>query len=382
MKMIKYLFLWLALIAVQATAQESNLQLWMDKTATVTADGTTVTYFTVSQYDPDHNYLGFNMELALPPGFKINQVKSGREYKNDIALSVRATSTHTISCNMPDTRTLKIACISTQNHELYPDDEYGNIHYPLFTVGVVAEPSTINGVYDVEMSGISFTWRNTEGALVQEVINKLDETCTVTVTGGTDFGGVDYSIPAEGCGTLILPFNSSIPEGMQVYYCNGIVNNSALDLSEMSSITANTPYVVSGVPGNYHFEGVYRALKTRYATAYMTGVYERTEVPEGAYVMQNHKDTYGVGFYRVGSIKTDVTPYHCYLNNFGSEENVLRLEFGGTTGIDGMGDGGNVLVNVYNAQGQLIRVGVKFSDALKGLGQGVYIINDKKYIIE
>ncbi len=186
MKTIQCLILLLALVSVRATAQESQFQLWMDESLTVTADGVTVTYLTVSQYDPEHNYLGFNMEFMLPKGFKINQVKSGRGYKNDIELSVRATDTHTISCNMPDERTLKVACISTQNQELYPDDIDGNIHYPLFTVGIVADPTTINGVYEVEMSGISFTWRNESNTLSQKVIDKLEKICMVTVVGGTD----------------------------------------------------------------------------------------------------------------------------------------------------------------------------------------------------
>ncbi len=381
MKSIKVLSLCLTLLAMQATAQEDNFRLWMDGSATVTADGTTVTYLTVSQNDPDHNYLGFNLELTLPVGFKINQVKNGRNYVNDITISERKDD-HTISCNMPDAQTLKVACISLSNQPLYPDDMDGNPCDLLFTVGIVAESSTINGVYDVEMSGISFTYRESDNSLVDKTIDKLGETCTVTVTGGTDFGGVDYIIPDESCGTMILPFDCSVPEGMTVYSCDEIVDNSTLNLSAVSTITANTPYVVSGTPGNYHFEGTYRALKARYATAYMTGVYETTEVPEGAYVMQNHKDTYGVGFYRVGSVKTSVNAYRGYLNDFGGDSQALRLNIGDITGIDGLKGNDDVLVNVYNAQGQLIRTDVEAGKALKGLSRGIYIINDKKYIIE
>ncbi len=192
MKTIKILSLCLALFAVKAVAQEvqeDKFQLWMDEELAVQNDGSTVTYLTVSQYDPDHNYLGFNMEFNLPEGLKINQVKNGREMKNDIALSERATSTHNISCNMPDSKTLKVACISTANQELYPDDEDGNILYPLFTIGLVAEPTTVLGTYEVEMSGISFTRRGADNALIQKTIDKLGTTLTLTVTD--DITGID-----------------------------------------------------------------------------------------------------------------------------------------------------------------------------------------------
>ncbi len=382
MRIIKYLFLCLALVSAPVTAQDDNFELWMDNELSVTADGTSVVYITVSQYDPDKNYLGFNMELVLPKGFKVHQVKSGRGYKNDIELSVRATETHTISCNMPDAGTLKIACISTQNQELYPDDVDGNPYYPLFTVGIVAETSVINGVYDVEMSGISFTWRNTDGALVQKAVDKLEQTCAVTVTGGRELGGVDYTIPAEGCGTMILPYNTGIPAGMKVYECCGVTAANTLDLSEVTAISANTPYIVCGTPGTYHFDGTYRALKPYYATAFMTGVYEEMEVPAGAYVMQKHPSKQGAGFYRVESVKTTVSPYHSWLNAQPDYAGVLELDFTGTTGIGNDVESCNVKVNIYNAKGQLIRSSVKRSAALKGLEHGVYIIGNEKVLVE
>lgn len=248
---------WLALFTAQAMAQTPNtLEVWMDKEVKVTADGETVTYLTVSEKDPNVNYIAYNMTFTLPKGFKIHQVKSGREYVNDISLSERATSTHQIDCNMPTEGMLKVICTSTQNYELYPDDADGNIIYPIFTIGLVADPSVINGIYDVEMYDVTFVRYLEDGITLAGVDLDHTEYSRFTVTGGTDFPGVDYTLPAEGCGTMILPFNAAIPEGMSVYACTGI-SSSSLNLEAVSDIQANTPYIVTGPEGTYHFTGEY-----------------------------------------------------------------------------------------------------------------------------
>ncbi len=352
----------------------------MDKTVQMTADGSTVTYLTIYQLDPNVDYVAFNMTLTVPKGTKINQVKQGRDKVNDIFLSARATTTHSISCNMADERTLKIACVSSLNQPLYPDDGEGTDPYaPLFTIGLLADPSTINGTYAVEMTGCRFVKEdgNSYSATDLDHVEYSD----FTVAGGTDVAGVDYTIPAEGCGTMILPYHCAVPEGMKVYACDGIADNT-LTVSEVSGIEANTPYLVFGTPGDYHFTGIYRALKAAYSTEYMTGVFETMTVPQGAYVMQNHKATHGVGFYRVGSVETTVNPYRCYLNALPeSNANMMRMPFDGTTGLENLFLSAGP-VNVYNEKGQLIRANVSADKALRGLSKGIYIINDKKIIIE
>lgn len=383
MKTAKLIMAWLALYVAQATAQTPNtLEVWMDESVGVTADGKTVTYLTVSEKDPNVNYIAFNMTLTLPKGMKVNQVRSGREYVADIQLSERATTTHMIDCNMPEERMLKIICTSSSNFELYPDDVDGNIMYPLFTIGLVADPSTINGRYDVEMYDCRFVRYLEDGQTLAPVDLDHMEYSEFVVTGGTD-ASVDFTLPAEGCGTMILPFDQQIPDGMTVYACEGITNNgSSLKLQSVPSIEANTPYIVTGPQGTYHFEGEYRALKASYSTPYMTGVFEEMQVPVGNYVMQNHKDTHGVAFYRVGSIATVISPYRCYVNALPGTMSAYGLEFEDFTGIDDHKADGNEPVDVYNTSGQILRKQVKRAQALNGLAPGVYIIEDKKFIVK
>ena len=45
-------------------------------------------------------------------------------------------------------------------------------------------------------------------------------------------------------------------------------------------------------------------------------------------------------------------------------------------------DGGNDLVNVYNAQGQLLRSNVKAADATRNLPRGIYIVGNKKVVVK
>jgi len=333
MKTIKMIIAGLVLYTAQATAQENTLEVWMDKNVTVTADGETVTYLTIREKDPNVTYFAYNMIITLPKGFKIHQKKSNREYVDDITMSDRVTSTHQISCYMPTDGMLKVICTSSKNYDLYSDDTDGNAIDELYTVGLVADSTTINGAYEIEMTDVIFT-TYTDTERKKMAYTKLDHTeyCDVTVTGGTDFPGVDYSIPAEGCGTMILPFDMEIPTDMKVFACDNIADNR-LVLRNVSSIEDNTPYIVTGKSGLYHFDGTYKALKSTYSTTYMTGVYEQMTVPQGNYVMQNHKETLGIGFYRVGSVETIITPYHCYVNGLSNESFAISNISPGSTDL-------------------------------------------------
>ena len=114
----------------------------------------------------------------------------------------------------------------------------------------------------------------------------------------------------------------------------------------------------------------------------MTGVFEEVNAPVGSYVMQNHKATTGLGFYKVGSATVKVNPYRCYLNVLGSDAKMFKFELDDVTGIKDALSDKNTKVNVYSIDGKVVRSNVKISDALKNLGSGVYIVNDKKYVIE
>lgn len=143
-----------------------RLRVWAEFSDPIIADGKTVNYIKVYQHDDDDlDYTAFNMEFILPEGFRINTVKQGRETVNDIFLSERASSTHSISCNIVDGVDLRIFCDSSMNADLYKDDEEGNPLDLLFTVGLIAENTITTGEYTVQMLGIKFCHSNADAKI-------------------------------------------------------------------------------------------------------------------------------------------------------------------------------------------------------------------------
>ncbi len=378
MKSIKLILLLLT-VSSMATAQTNSLRVWMDDPLTMTADGATVMYLTVCENDPNSDYTSFNMNITLPKGVSISQKKSGRETVNEIEMSERAATTHVIECNMPDERTLKIIAYSTGNDNLYNTDYSDNPLDELFTVGLKCDPSAINGEYKIELTECVFT--KAEGNTFVGVELDHTEYSTLTVSGGTDFAGVDYTLSELGCGTLMLPLDCAIPTGMKAYVCYGLSADNVLQMNEVNSIEANIPYIVRGTPGTYHFTGTYKALKDSYSTDYMTGVFAETDAPLGAYVMQNHADTYGIGFYRVGSVAAKVPAYRAYVNSQTSAARMLMMDFDNVTGVEDVQEEQHQSVNVCTMQGIVVKRGVEKSHALDNLPHGIYIVDGKRYVV-
>lgn len=170
-----------ALYDVETT---DRLKVWAVFPEPIIADGSTVNYITVYQHDDDDlDYTAFNMEFILPEGFRVNKIKQGRETVNDIQFSARATSTHAISCNLVGGVDLRIIGDSSENADLYKDDEDGNLIDELFTVGLIAETSLKSGNYEVRMEGIKFCHKNADARIPAEDPKYYTITVNNTVTG-------------------------------------------------------------------------------------------------------------------------------------------------------------------------------------------------------
>lgn len=175
-------FMLLAVAGVKA--QSETLRVWLDSQVTFTADSSTVTYLKLYENDGDQQYTSFNMSLIVPKGIHVNKVKHSRNTVNDISLSERATTTHSISCNMPSDTLLKVACTSSENQDLYNDDEEGNPLDEVWTIGLIAEPTMVNGDYVVTMpaDGLVFNMRQGDTYVSSRI--KEDVTCVFTITEG------------------------------------------------------------------------------------------------------------------------------------------------------------------------------------------------------
>lgn len=154
-----FLLCWLTIMPARAyeTLLSPELHVWAEFPNPIVADGKTINYVKVFEHDDNGlQYSAFNMEIILPVGFRVNQVKQGRETVNDIFLSDRATSTHSISCNLYQGYDLRIISTSSQNFNFFDDDVEGNPIDELFTIGLIADPTLSAGDYEVHLEGIKF----------------------------------------------------------------------------------------------------------------------------------------------------------------------------------------------------------------------------------
>jgi len=137
--------------------------------------------------------------------------------------------------------------------------------------------------------------------------------------------------------TLMLPFAAELPTGMKAYTC-AEVDGNVLTLTEATSFAPNTPYIVVEGAGDYTFSGYGLATKDSYEGGLLTGVYAKTKVPAGSYVLQGENDN--VKFYLVSAgenMQPTLSPYRAYLTVPAESAGVKAFSFGGeTTGINGV----------------------------------------------
>lgn len=313
----------LALAGGQASAQNiqtESLRVWMDD-ITLTADGQTATRLTVYENDPERDYTAFNMSLVVPDGITVAKVKKGRVYVNSIELSERAAETHTISCNMPEGTLIKIMCSSTQNDNLYPDDEDGKPLDELFTIDLIADPQMMNGVYKVTTEGVVFGY-NKDNVVTGYEPDPLP-TFELTITGGQDALTIPYTLSSAGVGTLCLPFDAKVPGGLVVLTATDVIANE-IQLSAQESIVAGTPLIVTGEPGTYTFTGAPTVTGTEFSEGVLSGATEQKVISEG-YVLQRLNGV--TGFYRVDPAKPITVPaYRCWLS-YDSDAEVFPFRF-------------------------------------------------------
>lgn len=350
------------LTAVQASAQTETLKVWMDD-VTMTADGKTVTRLYVMENDVV-DYTAFSLSLIVPKGVTIAKVKSGRNTVNDIRLTERLND-HTISCNMlSDGRTIKIISSSPSNSNFYPDDVDGNVMDSIFSIGLVADPAMVNGNYTIEIKDCKFVLQDASASQPQEAV-----TASMKVTGGVEGLTINYEMAEVGVGTLILPFDASLPQGLDAFVCSSL-DGDLLILTEQESIKANTPLIVTGLPGTYTFVGANVASEKSYSDGRLTGVMEQTQVNEG-YVLQNLNGV--TGFYRVNPDKSvEVPAYRCYMNNV-AEADCVRIMFGNETGIGELNATSVSKGKAFDLQGRRVK---------KNAARGVYILNGEKVVVK
>lgn len=189
---------------------------------------------------------------------------------------------------------------------------------------------------------------------------------------------INFTFKAD-YGTLILPFNAELQEGMEAYTCDGKEENElTLTLTPAESFVANTPYIVkkTGATTDYTFNGIAFSFANSYTEGLLTGTLVDMTAPAGSLVLQNQPS--GLGFYQVDTNDITVKANRVYVTEEVAGVNVRALILpGNETGINNVAAEDSI-VDVYTIGGVKVKEGVKASEALNGLAKGFYIVGGKK----
>ena len=181
------------------------------------------------------------------------------------------------------------------------------------------------------------------------------------------------TIGDAGWSTLILGYNTMIPEDVDCYVVSEVTETSAKLEQVTDVLPANVAVVVNATPGNYEF-----AYTTNEATleSKLEGTLFTTNVtPEAGitcYVLSNPAE--GLGFYQAaltdGHFQNNANKVYLPVANTTSQ--VLKFNFG-TTGIEGVESNPNTAKSViYDLSGRRVNTTSK----------GIYIQNGKKFIVK
>lgn len=178
---------------------------------------------------------------------------------------------------------------------------------------------------------------------------------TVTVPAGMETG------------TLMLPFDADLPEGVNAFTVTGI--NAALPYLEkeaMTNINGNTPYVIMAAAGNYTFSGVPHAVLPSYDEGLLIG----RHTPCTTQGTNEYKLTTEEGFSVFKRMDGQpVAANECYLKCDSPDDIIFVNQTDAATGINAIDNERRTIGNaIYNLSGQ----------RLAKPQRGLNIINGKK----
>lgn len=163
-----------------------------------------------------------------------------------------------------------------------------------------------------------------------------------------------------------------------------------LDFDKVDAVEAGVPYLVKPeeVVTEIKADGVMVSAKQPEAfpmnLVSMTGNYDATTVPQGAYFIKDDM------FYLADQAdKVSLKGFRAYIN-VDSESpvagvNRLLIDIDGSVTsvgevLDNTAEDGGKMVDVFTQSGVKVKAGVKKAEALSGLERGIYIVGGKKVI--
>ena len=256
-------------------------------------------------------------------------------------------------------------------HTAISSDARGTVRpsYELFNAYAVKNDKA--GRYVQQMS----EWARRQNAYGDATNSSTDElgfgTLMYMSADVADYGYV-LNVTDAGVATMMLPFDATIPENVKVWTVNYTVGDANAKATEVqTTIPANTPVLVEATEGTYTFtaETIWQAGTATEGA--LTGVFSKTIVPTGAYILTNTDE--GLGFRLVDGTTNFVEANRAYFSVDGATAARIGIDFGGeTTAVQSVALATQQTEQVYNLQGQRV-------DQPR---HGLYIINGKKVIVK
>ena len=226
---------------------------------------------------------------------------------------------------------------------------------------------------------------------------------------------IEWTMETPSCGTIILPFEADLPEGLEAYRLESIIGDSQTFTPEgenegieyqlieiygesFTHLDANVPYYVKvvdtpsaaaeteeetteSVLSTYKFTGKATNSDEAYTDMILTGLLKTGNIAAGNYMLAQLNNTYA--FMPIEN-EQEMQPYHAYISSETSNANAPYLLFAAptnedfTTQIQEILLDSDSLVDVYTTTGMRLRSGVKATDALRELQPGLYILRSEK----
>lgn len=181
-----------------------------------------------------------------------------------------------------------------------------------------------------------------------------------------------FTIPAgQNATTLILPFDTNIPEGAFAFSVTGINTELPYVEGEVAmSIKGNTPYCIIGEEGDYTFNGIPHVLAPSYTEGLLTGTYEPYTTGNSNEYKLTTDEGYNVFRQMDGQ---PIAENECYLKCDSPSDIIFISPTDAATGISLTPNPSPVSEgSIYNLSGQRLQKAQK----------GIYIIGGKKVIVK
>lgn len=292
--------------------------------------------FTVS-LDGSRIYTAYNLDIFLPQGISVKSDEAGlwvdiAPNANLYTINPRTgTNSHSVSANMPQTHQLRVSCSSNSSTEFKATS--GDLFYVYVSVDADHFSTCFSPKPIVRLSGMNLTTK------AEEKYVPADYACRPFTTGIPTERTLSVNVSAANkVGTLILPFNADLPQGLKAYTCNA-AEDDLLTLTAATSIEACKPYIVYAENG---YTGSLNGTATLpddtnvtdiFADGFLTGVLTNTVVNTG-YILQNQGNEGDPMFYNAEGVEFSLPAGRCYFTPTAGGARAFRFDFGQATGID------------------------------------------------